>query len=348
MPPRPRVLLLHTGGTLGMRRREDGSYAPAPGALSAALATMPELRQAPLPELELVEFEPLLDSSDMQSADWQRVADALAERLPHVAGAVVLHGTDTMAYTASALSFMLTGLDRPVILTGSQIPLAEVRSDARENLVTALLLACSPRLHEVCVYLNGRLLRGNRATKVSSHGFDAFDSPNLPALADVGVEVVWRSDLLRAPAAPPLETVELRSVPVVALRLFPGITGATLRQLLREPVRGVVLETYGSGNAPSRDGELLAALSEASARGVVIVNVTQCLRGTVRMDAYAAGRGLLEAGVVSGGDMTAEAALTKLTVLLSQDLAPGAVAAAMARNLAGELSAGPEDALAVS
>lgn len=327
-----------------MRRRDDGSFAPAAGALAAALAAMPELRREPLPEVELVEFEPLLDSSDMQPGDWQRVADALAARLPDAAGAVVLHGTDTMAYTASALSFMLAGLDRPVVLTGSQIPLTEVRSDARENLVTALLLAASPGLHEVCIYLNGRLLRGNRATKVSSQGFDAFESPNLPPLAEVGVEVRWRDELLRPPAAPPLEALRLQPVPVVALRLFPGITAAVLRQVLGDPVRGMVLETYGSGNAPTRDASLLAALAEASARGVVIVNVSQCLRGAVRMDAYAAGRGLLEAGVVSGGDMTAEAALTKLTVLLSQGQGPAAVASAMARDLAGELSAVPDAA----
>jgi L-asparaginase len=338
MTERSRVLLLHTGGTLGMRRRDDGSYAPAAGALAEALAGLPELARAPLPELELVEFDPLLDSSDMRPDDWQRIADALAERLPTVAGAVVLHGTDTMAYTASALSFLLAGLDRPVVLTGAQIPLAEVRSDARENLVTALLLACDARLREVAVYMNGRLLRGNRCTKVSSVGFDAFDSPNLPALAEVGVDVRWRDALLRPATAPPLRALRLRSVPVVALRLFPGITGATLRQVLRDPVRGLVLETYGAGNAPTRDDDLLDAIAEATARGVVIVNVTQCLRGAVRMDAYAAGRGLLAAGVVSGGDMTAEAALTKLTVLLSQPLEPSEVARRMAIDLAGERS----------
>ncbi len=341
MTERPRVLLLHTGGTLAMRRGPDGSYAPAAGALAAELEALPELRRAPLPEVELLEFEPLLDSSDMRPEDWQRVAEALVERLPGVAGAVVLHGTDTMAYTAAALSFLLEGLDRPVILTGSQIPLVEVRSDGRENLITALLLACEPRLREVALYMNGRLLRGNRSTKVSSFGFDAFDSPNLPALAEVGVEVVWRDELLLPGVPGPVRAARLRHVSVVALRLFPGITGATLRQVLRDPVRGLVLETYGSGNAPSRDADLLAALAEASARGVVIVNVTQCLRGTVRMDAYAAGRGLLEAGVVSGGDMTAEAALTKLSVLLSQDLDPAAVGARMAVDLAGERSAEP-------
>ncbi len=338
MAERPRVLLLHTGGTLGMRRGSDGAYAPAPGALAAALADLPELGRAPLPELELVEFEPLLDSSDMRPGDWQRVADALAERLPGAAGAVVLHGTDTMAYTASALSFLLEGLDRPVVLTGAQIPLVEVRSDARENLITALLLACDPRLAEVAVYMNGRLLRGNRSTKVSAAGFDAFDSPNLPPLAEVGVEVRWHETLLRPAAAPPLRALRLRSVPVVALRLFPGITGATLRQVLRDPVRGLVLETYGAGNAPTRDDDLLDALAEASARGVVIVNVTQCLRGSVRMDAYATGRGLQDAGVVSGGDMTPEAALAKLTVLLSQPLGSAEVARRMEQDLAGERS----------
>lgn len=338
MAERPRVLLLHTGGTLGMRRGADGAYAPSPGALAEALARLPELDRAPLPEVELVEFEPLLDSSDMRPTDWQRVADALAERLPHVAGAVVVHGTDTMAYTASALSFLLQGLDRPVVLTGAQIPLAEVRSDARENLITALLLACDPRLAEVAVYMSGRLLRGNRCTKVSAAGFDAFDSPNLSALAEVGVEVRWHEALLRPAAPPPLQALRLRSVPVVALRLFPGITGATLRQVLRDPVRGLVLETYGAGNAPTRDDDLLDALAEASARGVVIVNVTQCLRGAVRMHAYATGRGLQEAGVVSGGDMTAEAALTKLTVLLSQPSSSAEVARRMAQDLAGERS----------
>ncbi len=341
MDERPRVLLLHTGGTLGMRRGADGSYAPAPGALAAELAALPELGRAPLPEIDLIELDELLDSSDMRPENWQCMADALAERLPHVAGAVVLHGTDTMAYSASALSFLLEGLDRPVVLTGSQIPLVEVRSDGRENLITSLLLACDPRLREVAVYMNGRLLRGNRSTKVSSFGFDAFDSPNLPPLAEVGVDVAWREELLRPAQPGPLRASRLRPVPVVALRLFPGITGATLRHVLREPVRGLVLETYGSGNAPSRDADLLSALAEASARGVVIVNVTQCLRGTVRMDAYAAGRGLLDAGVVSGGDMTAEAALAKLSVLLSLDLAPAAIAARMGEDLAGELSPEP-------
>jgi L-asparaginase len=338
MERRPRVLLVHTGGTLGMRRGSDGAYACAPGALAAALERLPELADPTLPEVRLLEEGPLLDSSDMRPRDWQRIADALVAHADEVDGFVVAHGTDTMAYTASALSFMLEGLDRPVVLTGSQIPLIELRSDGRENLVTSLLLASTPSLAEVVVYLGGSVLRGNRATKVSAGGFDAFASPNLAPLADVGVEIAWRKELLRPAAPGPLRARQLRDVDVVALRLFPGISGGVLRQVLRDPVRGVVLETYGSGNAPG-DPELLDALAEATARGVTVVNVTQCLRGTVRMDTYAAGRGLLEAGVLSGGDMTVEAALTKLYVLVSQGMTPAEVAAGMLADLAGERSA---------
>ena len=178
---------------------------------------------------------------------------------------------------------------------------------------------------------------------MSTQGFDAFASPNLPPLADVGVDVAWRHELIRAPAAGPLRVGRLADVGVVALRLFPGITADTLRNVLRDPVRGLVLETYGSGNAPSRDADLLGVLREAVERGVVVVNVTQCLRGGVQMGAYAAGRALADAGVVSGGDLTAEAALAKLLVLLSRGDPPRAVADAMARDLAGELTttAGP-------
>jgi L-asparaginase len=248
----------------------------------------------------------------------------------------VLHGTDTMAYTASALAFLLSGLPGPVVLTGSQLPLVELRSDGRDNLVTSLLLAAMPDWAEVAVYLGGGLLRGCRTTKVSTHGFDAFASPNLPPLAEVGVDVVWRSELVRRPGPGPLRVGRLADVDVVALRLFPGITADTLRNVLRDPVRGLVLETYGSGNAPTRDPDLLDVLRQAVRRGVVVVNVSQCLRGSVEMGAYAAGRALAEAGVVSGGDLTAEAALAKLIVLLSEGGSSEAVGAAMENDRAGE------------
>jgi len=327
-----------------MVRDPDGAYAPRAGALATALARLPELDDPRLPSVRLDEFDELLDSSDVRPGDWQRIADRVAvafrggDGSPPADGVVVLHGTDTMAYSASALAFLLRGLPGPVVLTGSQLPLVEVRSDGRDNLVTSLLLAATPGWAEVAVYLGGGLLRGCRSTKVSTTGFDAFASPNLPPLAEVGVDVAWRHDLLRPPAGTGLRVGRLADVGVVALRLFPGITADTLRNVLRDPVRGLVLETYGSGNAPSRDPELLRVLREAIERGVVVVNVTQCLRGGVQMGAYAAGRALAEAGVVSGGDLTAEAALAKLLVLLSRGDDPRTVAAAMARDLAGELT----------
>jgi L-asparaginase len=342
---RRHVAVLHTGGTLGMVRDAGGAYAPRTGALSEALRRLPELDDARLPSVRLAEEDELLDSSDVRPRDWQRIADWVGAAFagggdaPPADGVVVLHGTDTMAYSASALAFLLTGLPGPVVLTGSQLPLVELRSDGRENLVTSLLLAATPGWAEVAVYLGGGLLRGCRTTKVSTHGFDAFASPNLPALAEVGVDVVWRHDLLRPPSGGPLRVGRLADVDVVALRLFPGITADTLRNVLRDPVRGLVLETYGSGNAPTRDPDLLAALREAIARGVVVVNVSQCLRGSVQMGAYAAGRALAEAGVVSGGDLTAEAALTKLIVVLSRGGSRANVAAAMGEDLAGERTA---------
>jgi L-asparaginase len=348
MDPAPRrrhVVVLHTGGTLGMVRDAGGAYAPRAGALAEALRRLPELDDPRLPSVRLEEADELIDSSDVRPRDWQRIADRVAVAFggdPDAApadGVVVLHGTDTMAYSASALAFLLTGLPGPVVLTGSQLPLVELRSDGRDNLVTSLLLAATPGWAEVAVYLGGGLLRGCRTTKVSTHGFDAFASPNLPALAEVGVDVVWRHELVRRPATGPLRVGRLADVDVVALRLFPGITADTLRNVLRDPVRGLVLETYGSGNAPTRDPELIAVLRDAVARGVVVVNVSQCLRGSVQMGAYAAGRALAEAGVVSGGDLTAEAALTKLIVELAQGASSAAVAAAMAEDRAGELTA---------
>ena len=333
---RPHVLLLHTGGTLGMRRGPRG-YAPAPGHLAELLAGMPELRRRELPSYALVEHPPLLDSSDMRPADWQRVADTLVAHQDGVDGFVVLHGTDTMAYTASALAFLLEGLDRPVILTGSQIPLEEARTDARENLITALLLATHRELAEVGVYAGGRLLRGVRATKTSSTGFEAFDTPDDAPLGSAGVAIELDAARLRPPGRGPVRAARLRDAQVLALRLFPGIGAETLRNVLRDPVEGMVLEAYGAGNGP-RDPALLEVLREASDRGVVIVAVTQCLRGGVRMRDYATGSALADAGVVPGGDMTAEAALTKLLYLLSRETDPDAVRRAVGHDLRGELS----------
>ncbi|MEX2540426.1 MAG: asparaginase [Trueperaceae bacterium] len=331
------VYVAYTGGTIGMRRGDSG-YSPAPGYLAERLAAMPELNHLDLPDYVLHEYAPLLDSSNVGPPEWEAIAGDIATNYQRFDGFVVLHGTDTMAYSASALSFMLEGLAKPVLLTGSQIPLAEVRSDARENLITSMMLAASGEPNEVCLYLNGALLRGNRATKVSVGGFDAFESPNFPLLGSVGVEVSIRRDLLRPPGARQLQVRTLSTDGIVALRLFPGISASLVERLLEDPVRGVVLETFGAGNAPARDGALLDALSRASERGVVVVNCTQCLRGKVDMSGYATGRALAEAGVVGGADMTVEAALAKLSYLLTLGMTPAQVRRSMAVNLRGEIS----------
>lgn len=319
-------------------RRGPSGYAPSRGHLAELLKRLPELTHDSMPRVVVEEFEPLLDSSDMTPADWLHTARAIERRYGEFDGFVILHGTDTMAYTASALSFMLEGLSKPVILTGSQVPLVEPRSDARENLITSLLLSARSELNEVCVYFSGKLMRGNRVTKVSASGFDAFDSPNEAPLAEAGVEVTFRPGSLRPAQAGGLRVADLAEANVAAIRLFPGIRAELLGNLLRQPLQGAVLETYGSGNAPSRDPELLERIREATARGVVLVNCTQCLRGHVDMSGYATGAALLQAGVISGEDMTPEAALGKLTWLLGKGLSPTEVAAAMPKDLRGELT----------
>ena len=330
------VYVIYTGGTVGMKR-VDGVYTPVPGYLAEQVRG--QLEHPDLPDFDLNEYTPLLDSANMRPVNWQLIAEDISDHYDAFEGFVVLHGTDTMAYTAAALSFMLEGLGKPVILTGSQIPLAEARSDARENLITSLLLAAHSRVPEVCLYLNGHLLRGNRATKVSSSGFEAFTSPNFPPLGSVGVEIEVNRRLLRSPGDV-LKVQTLGNVQVIALRLFPGITAEILQNVLLEPVQGLVLETYGAGNAPSNDTALLEVLHAATARGVVVVNCTQCLHGSVDMSDYATGSALRDAGVVGGFDMTPEAALTKLVYLLSKNLTPVEVRRQVQQDLRGELTRG--------
>ncbi|MFH0946532.1 MAG: asparaginase [Planctomycetota bacterium] len=336
MSPR-RVYVVYTGGTIGMRWSPLG-YRPAPGFLEQLAGEMPELHSPDFPSCQVNEYSPLLDSSEMTPANWVEIAGDIARNHDRYDGFVVLHGTDTLAYTASALSFMLLGLKKPVIVTGSQLPLCEVTSDGRHNLITALLLAGKYDIPEVCVYFDGRLLRGNRTIKVSADQFGAFDSPNYPPLGRIGTRIEIRRNLLLQPIQDRLHLQEIGSANVAALRLFPGIDASLLRNILQPPLQGLVLECYGVGNAPVRNLEFLGALERAYTRGVVVVDITQCSHGSVHLGDYSTSSPLADAGVISGHDMTAEAALAKLYYLFERKLSPDQVREEMGRSLCGELT----------
>lgn len=333
---RKRIYLAYTGGTIGMQPSSEG-YVPRPGYLAQALAAMPELDRLEMPEVELGEYQPLIDSSNMTPANWQQIADDIARRYAEFDGFVVLHGTDTMAFTAAALAFMFEDLDKPVILTGSQIPLAQLRSDGRENLLNSLYVAAHYPIPEVGLFFNNRLLRGCRATKADAEGFEAFASPNFPPLLDAGIRIRTGAGVVSPGCQRRVKVQPINAQPIGVISLYPGISAAVIRNAVQQPVKALILRSYGVGNAPQAP-DFLDALAEASARGIVVVNLTQCLRGSVNMGGYATGHGLRQRGVISGGDMTLEATLAKLHYLLSQQLPADEIRAACERSLRGEIS----------
>lgn len=330
------VLVLHTGGTIGMVETGSGA-APAANALAPYLDWIIENSRGDLPPITFLELDPLIDSANATPDTWCTIARTLFQRRDDHPGFVVLHGTDTMAYTSSALSFLLPSFGKPVIVTGSQIPIARTRSDGRQNLIGALQVAAQAAVREVGLLFGEVLLRGNRATKIDASGLDAFDSPRLPPLAEIGIDIVVNRSIARIPASDP-GLLAGRLGGVAAIRLFPGFSASILENLCRPPLQGLVIEAYGAGNGPSEDPAFLAAIEAATSRGVVVVVVTQCVRGAVQPGAYATGTALIRAGAVPGYDMTCEAALTKLAVLLGQHLDSAAVAESMQRDIAGELT----------
>ncbi len=305
---------------------------------------MPQLRAEGIPRYEVVETERPIDSANVTPAFWYDLAARIRALEAHYDGFVVIHGTDTLAYSASALSFLLAGMAKPVVLTGSQIPLVEIRSDAHANLESSLVVAARAVTTEVAVVFGRRLLRGNRTIKTDSTALDAFNSPNFPPLADLGTDICFRDGGEPLPGVPPSWAGPLayRSSSLVVLPLFPGIGADMVKAALGAGARGLILECYGRGTAPDRNEPFIRALREAIDGGAVIVAVSQCLEGNVALATYAAGSALAECGVVSGFDLTREAAFTKMHTLFARGLAPPEVAHWMQRNLRGELTPVPD------
>jgi len=342
MSDRSSVLLIYTGGTIGMwADLRTGTLRPMD--LGLLEEQVPELARVNV-RLGTVAFEQPIDSSDMRPADWVRIAGIIGDNYTKYDGFVVLHGSDTMAYTASALSFLLEGLAKPVILTGSQLPIGTIRTDAKENLITAIEIAAAKdeqgraMVPEVAVYFEYRLMRGNRTVKVHAERFEAFRSPNWPALAEAGVHLRYDRSAILPHRAGPLKVHDRLDDRIAVIRLVPGIRADWMRYALAQPgLRAAVLTTFGSGNGPT-DPAFVAALREARDRGMLLINVTQCVGGRVEQGRYATSQAFVDMGVIGGADITVEAAVAKTMFLLAHTQGTEELVQRMEAPIAGEFT----------
>ena len=316
MTSKKKVCILYTGGTIGMVPTEFG-YAPKKDYFHTLLSQFHQMRNPALPEWDVIEFDPLLDSSNIAVQEWNNIGRTIAEHYEKYDGFVVLHGTDTMSYTASALSFMLEGLNKPVIFTGAQIPLCELRSDGRDNLINSIIIAGEGHVREVCVYFGNKLLRANRSTKIASKDLHAFDSPDYLPLAEVRIDICYNESAMALPSRPKtFHFTELQSFPIGVLKLFPGFQFELFEGMINSNLKAVVLEAFGSGNIPTNNQALVEGIRKSAENGTIITVTSQCHKGGTTLGTYATSNDLIESGAISASDMTTEIAPDSIRSLL--------------------------------